>query len=100
MRGHKVQLAVGLKHDIQQFLAAVGGEGGSGPRGSMSDILSDLCNEAAAEKEMDAGGSEADENDSAVIRLANPVIVDAFKARSPDTHNKQYGSLETTMIRL
>src|SRR5437762_11168258 len=99
MRGHKVQLAVGLKHDIQQFLAAVGGEGGSGPRGNMSDILSDLGNETAAEKEMDAGGSEVDENDSAVIRLANQVIVDAFKARASDIHIEPYGSQKDTMIR-
>src|SRR5439155_1246019 len=100
MRGHKVQLAVGLKKDIQQFLAAVGGEGASGAGASMSDILSHPGNETAAEKEMDAGGSEVDENDSAVIRLANQVIVDAFKARASDIHIEPYGSQKDTMIRL
>jgi type II secretory ATPase GspE/PulE/Tfp pilus assembly ATPase PilB-like protein len=99
MRGHKVQLAVGLKKDIQQFLAVAGGEGG-GARASMSEILSDLGAEAQAEKELDATGVEVDENDSAVIRLANQVIVDAYKARASDIHIEPYGSQKDTMIRL
>src|SRR5438093_6629891 len=74
MRGHRIQLAVGLKKDIQQFRGMAGGEGTGGARASMSDILSDLGAEAQAEKEQDASGSEVDENDSAVIRLANQVI--------------------------
>jgi type II secretory ATPase GspE/PulE/Tfp pilus assembly ATPase PilB-like protein len=99
LRGHKVQLAVGLKKDIQQFLAAAGGEG-SGPRASMSEILSDLGAEAQAEKDIDASGGEVDENDSAVIRLANQIIVDAFKARASDIHIEPYGLQKDTMIRL
>ena len=100
MRGHKIQLAVGLKKDIQQFLGMAGGEGTGGARASMSDILSDLGAEAQAEKEQDASGSEVDENDSAVIRLANQVIVDAFKARASDIHIEPYGAAKDTMIRL
>ena len=99
MRGHKVQLAVGLKKDIQQFLIAAGGEG-SGPRASMSEILSDLDAEAQVERDLDATGAEVDENDSAVIRLANQVIVDAFKARASDIHIEPYGMQKDTMIRL
>jgi type II secretory ATPase GspE/PulE/Tfp pilus assembly ATPase PilB-like protein len=99
MRGHKVQLAVGLKKDIQQFLGVAGGDSG-GPRASMSEILSDLGAEAQAEKELDATGVEVDENDSAVIRLANQVIVDAYKARASDIHIEPYGSQKDTMIRL
>src|SRR2546422_2856316 len=90
MRGHKIALAVGLKTDIQQFLGPAAGAGTGRPRASMSDILSDLGAEAQAEKEQDASGSEVDENDSAVIRLANQVIVDAFKARAPDIHNQAH----------
>jgi type II secretory ATPase GspE/PulE/Tfp pilus assembly ATPase PilB-like protein len=99
LRGHKVQLAVGLKKDIQQFLAVAGGEGG-GPRASMSEILSDLGAEAQAEKDIDASGGEVDENDSAVIRLANQIIMDAFKSRASDIHIEPYGLQKDTMIRL
>jgi hypothetical protein len=35
-----------------------------------------------AEKVEEAVGSDVDENDSTVVRLANQVIVDAYKARS------------------
>ena len=99
MRNHKVQLAVALRKDIQQFLAVAGGEGTS-PRASMSEILSDLGNEAQAEKDQDISGGEVDENDSAVIRLANQLIVDAYKARASDIHIEPYGSQKDTMIRL
>ena len=100
MRGHKVQLAVGLKKDIQQFLTTVAGGEGGGPRASMSEILSDLDAEAQVERDLDATGAEVDENDSAVIRLANQVIVDAFKARASDIHIEPYGLQKDTMIRL
>ena len=100
MRGQKIQLVVGLKKDIQQFLGVAGGEGTGSARASMSDILSDLGAEATAERETDASGSEVDENDSAVIRLANQVIVDAFKARASDIHIEPYGAAKDTMIRL
>jgi type II secretory ATPase GspE/PulE/Tfp pilus assembly ATPase PilB-like protein len=100
MRGHKVQLAVGLKKDIQQFLTTVSGGEGAGPRASMSEILSDLDAEAQVERDLDATGAEVDENDSAVIRLANQVIVDAFKARASDIHIEPYGLQKDTMIRL
>src|SRR5213078_3874387 len=99
MRNHKVQLAVALRKDIQQFLAVAGGEGTS-PRASMSEILSDLGNEAQAEKDQDISGGEVDENDSAVIRLANQLIVDAYKARASDIHIEPYGSQKDTVVRL
>ncbi|HEV8471349.1 MAG TPA: GspE/PulE family protein [Methylomirabilota bacterium] len=98
MRGHKITLAVGLKKDILQFLVVAGGEGGQ--RGNIGDILSDLGAETASEKEEMTGGSEVDENDSAVIRLANQVIMDAFKARASDIHIEPYGTQKDTMIRL
>jgi type II secretory ATPase GspE/PulE/Tfp pilus assembly ATPase PilB-like protein len=99
LRGHKVALAVGLKKDIQQFLSVAGGEGG-GPRASMSEILSDLGAEAQGERDPDAMGAEVDENDSAVIRLANQIIMDAYKARASDIHIEPYGLQKDTMIRL
>ena len=101
MRGHKIQLAVGLKKDIQQFLAVASGEGSSA-HASMMEILSDLGAEAQqGERDLDvAAGFEVDENDSAVIRLANQLIVDGYKARASDIHIEPYGPQKDTMIRL
>src|SRR4029453_10552120 len=55
--------------------------------------------ETQLEKE-DVSGGDIDENDSAVIRLANQVIIDAFKARASDIHVEPYGTQKDTMIRL
>jgi type II secretory ATPase GspE/PulE/Tfp pilus assembly ATPase PilB-like protein len=98
LRGHKIALAVGLRKDIQQWLGAA--DSAAANKGNIGDILSDLGAEAASEKEIDLGGSEVDENDSAVIRLANQIIVDAYKARASDIHIEPYGPQRDTMIRL
>jgi type II secretory ATPase GspE/PulE/Tfp pilus assembly ATPase PilB-like protein len=97
LRGQKIKLAVGLRKDISMFLATAGGEVHS--RDSIGNIISDLGNEASVEREETAGG-DIDENDSAVIRLANQVIIDAYKARASDIHVEPYGAQRDTMIRL
>jgi type II secretory ATPase GspE/PulE/Tfp pilus assembly ATPase PilB-like protein len=98
LRSHKVALAVGLRKDILQWLGAA--DSAAANKGNIGDILSDLGAEAAMEKELDLAGAEVDENDSAVIRLANQIIVDAFKARASDIHIEPYGAARDTMIRL
>jgi type II secretory ATPase GspE/PulE/Tfp pilus assembly ATPase PilB-like protein len=98
LRGHKVTLAVGLRKDIQQWLGAA--DSAAANKGNIGEILSDLGAEASTEKEIDLAGGEVDENDSAVIRLANQIIVDAYKARASDIHIEPYGPQRDTMIRL
>jgi type II secretory ATPase GspE/PulE/Tfp pilus assembly ATPase PilB-like protein len=97
LRGQQIKLAVGLRKDVNMFLAAAGGELQS--RDSIGNIISDLGNEAAVERE-ETTGADIDENDSAVIRLANQVIIDAYKARASDIHVEPYGAQRDTMIRL
>jgi type II secretory ATPase GspE/PulE/Tfp pilus assembly ATPase PilB-like protein len=97
LRGQNVVLAVGLRKDINMYLALAGGELQS--KDNIGNILSDLGAETTLEKE-DVSGGELDENDSAVIRLANQIIIDAFKARASDIHVEPYGMAKDTMIRL
>jgi type II secretory ATPase GspE/PulE/Tfp pilus assembly ATPase PilB-like protein len=97
LRGQNIVLAVGLRKDINMYLALAGGELSS--KDNIGNILSDLGAETLLEKE-DVTGSDIDENDSAVIRLANQVIIDAFKARASDIHVEPYGTQKDTMIRL
>jgi type II secretory ATPase GspE/PulE/Tfp pilus assembly ATPase PilB-like protein len=97
LRGQPIKLAVGLRKDIARLLASASGELQS--RDSIGNIISDLGNEAAVERE-ELAGVDIDENDSAVIRLANQIIIDAFKARASDIHVEPYGPQRDTMIRL
>jgi len=97
LRGQNVLLAVGVRKDINTFLALAGGELQS--KDNIGNILTALGDETAFEKE-EASGAEFDENDSAVIRLANQIIIDAFKSRASDIHVEPYGSQKDTMIRL
>jgi type II secretory ATPase GspE/PulE/Tfp pilus assembly ATPase PilB-like protein len=97
LRGQQIKLAVGLRKDLNMFLAAAGGEPQS--RDNIGNIISDLGNETAVERE-ELAGADIDENDSAVIRLANQIIIDAFKARASDIHVEPYGGQRDTMIRL
>jgi type II secretory ATPase GspE/PulE/Tfp pilus assembly ATPase PilB-like protein len=97
LRGQQIKLAVGLRKDLNMFLAAAGGELQS--RDNIGNIISDLGNETAVERE-ELAGADIDENDSAVIRLANQIIIDAFKARASDIHVEPYGAQRDTMIRL
>jgi type II secretory ATPase GspE/PulE/Tfp pilus assembly ATPase PilB-like protein len=96
--GHPdVKLAIGLRKDITQFLAVASGELSSAD--SFGNILTDLGAEASTERE-EFSANDVDENDSAVIRLANQIIVDGFRARASDIHIEPYGSQKDTMIRL
>jgi type II secretory ATPase GspE/PulE/Tfp pilus assembly ATPase PilB-like protein len=96
LKNRKIKWAVGLRKDILQFLAQAGGE--STPKDSIGTILGDLRAEDVVET-FDMGGGELDENDSAVIRLANQIIVDAYKARASDIHIEPYGAQKDTVIR-
>jgi len=97
LRGQQIKLVVGLRKDINRFLARAGDEVHS--RDSIGNIISDLGNEASVERE-ETTGTDIDENDSAVIRLANQIIIDAYKARASDVHVEPYGAQRDTMIRL
>ena len=98
LRGQQIQLAVGLRKDVAMFLAAAGGEAQS--KDSIGNIITALGEESTLEKETDVSGTDIDENDSAVIRLANQIIIDAYKARASDIHVEPYGPQKDTMIRL
>ena len=96
MKNRKIKWAVGLRRDIALFLTVASGEAAS--KDSFGNILGDLRAEDAPDTlEMTAG--ELDENDSAVIRLANQIITDACKARASDIHIEPYGAQKDTVIR-
>lgn len=96
LKNRKIKWAVGLRKDIALFLAVA--SGASASKDSIGNILGDLRAEDAPDVlEMTTG--ELDENDSAVIRLANQIIMDAYKARASDIHIEPYGAQKDTVIR-
>jgi type II secretory ATPase GspE/PulE/Tfp pilus assembly ATPase PilB-like protein len=96
LKGRKVKFAVALRRDIQLFLGQAGGD--LAAKDSIGNILGELRVEDAPDAG-DVSGGELDENDSAVIRLANQIIFDAYKARASDIHIEPYGPQKDTVIR-
>src|SRR3989449_545743 len=96
--GHEIRFFVGLRQDILQFIdfaTEVQGEGGS-----ITSILGELADEVAGgEGEEVDEERELDLNDSAVVRLANQIIVDAYKAGASDIHVEPYLGRHDTEIR-
>jgi len=101
--GLNIRFAVSLRRDIIQFLNTATGQGDAGGRKldeNVSDILGELTSEAQAEamEEASAGGG-LDENDSAIVRLGNQIIADAYRQGASDIHVEPYGDKRETLVR-
>lgn len=105
VRGHDIQrafpgmtirYAVSLKCDIKRFLQSTLG---MTEAGSIEDTLGELVHEAHTEESSgdDLGG--IDENDSAIVRLANQVIAEAYRHEASDIHIEPYSDRKETAIR-
>ncbi|MEK7237418.1 MAG: ATPase, T2SS/T4P/T4SS family [Nitrospirota bacterium] len=102
--GLNIRFAISLRRDIAQFLGSATGQG-HGDTGStrkldenVSDILGELVSEAQEEAAEDAGGG-LDENDNAIVRLANQIIADAYRQGASDIHVEPYGEKRETIVR-
>jgi type II secretory ATPase GspE/PulE/Tfp pilus assembly ATPase PilB-like protein len=100
--GLNIRFAVSLRRDIAQFLGSSTSQADGGTRKldeNVSDILGELVDEAQAEAMEDASGSGLDENDSAIVRLANQIIADAYRQSASDIHIEPYGEKRETLVR-
>ncbi|HMS85739.1 MAG TPA: ATPase, T2SS/T4P/T4SS family, partial [Nitrospira sp.] len=101
--GLNIRFAVSLRRDIAQFLTSVTGQSDAGGRKldeNVSDILGELFTEAQAEaQEESASAGGLDENDSAIVRLANQIIADAYRQNASDIHIEPYGEKRETLVR-
>ncbi|MEO7859352.1 MAG: GspE/PulE family protein [Nitrospirales bacterium] len=104
-RGHDIQrafpgltirYALGLRCDIERFLNAAIGDTASG---SIADTLGELVNDAYQEQSFDIDSTGIDQNDSAIVRLANQVIVEAYRRGASDIHIEPYSDRKQTAIR-
>ena len=94
--GVTIRYAVGLRRDIEQFLSAVKVQG-SGT--SIGTILSELVQDLPLESAPEASSGTIDENDSAVVRLANHLITEADRLRASDIHVEPFTDRKDTAIR-
>ena len=102
--GLNIRFAISLRRDIAQFLGSATGQGQGDTGGTrkldenVSDILGELVNEAQEAAAEDAGGG-LDENDNAIVRLANQIIADAYRQGASDIHVEPYGDKRETLVR-
>ena len=100
--GLNIRFAISLRRDIAQFLGAATGQGDTGSTRKLdenvSDILGELVSESQEEAAEDAGGG-LDENDNAIVRLANQIIADAYRQGASDIHVEPYGEKRETLVR-
>jgi len=100
--GLNIRFAVSLRRDISQFLqsATGGGDSGGGRKldENISDILGELVTDAQEESLEELGGG-LDENDNAIVRLANQIIADAYRQGASDIHVEPYGEKRETLVR-
>src|SRR5689334_13622656 len=94
--GMTIRYAVGLRRDIEQFLSAVTGQGAGS---SLGTILSQLVQDIPVEPVADASSSAIDENDSAIVRLANYMIIEADRLGASDLHIEPYADKKDTAVR-
>ncbi|TKS58886.1 MAG: hypothetical protein EWM72_02538 [Nitrospira sp.] len=94
--GVTVRFSVGLRRDIEQYLLVATGQANGG---SITEILGELVDEAGAERNSDADSGEIDENDSAIVRLANQVIAEAYRLGASDVHIEPYSDRKETAVR-
>lgn len=94
--GQALSYRVGLRSDIERLLNAIQGrESGN----AISDILGELVSEAQLEEQQNATISAITENDSAIVRLANQIITDAYRRGASDIHIEPYADRKETAVR-
>lgn len=94
--GMTICYAVGLRRDIEQFLCAATGQGAGS---SIGAILNDLVQDFPLEPVSNAASGAIDENDSAIVRLANHLIIEADRLGASDLHIEPYADKKETAIR-
>ena len=94
--GKKIAYVVGLREDIGKLVELVSTDLASDA--SRTAILGQLVAEDQDETDP-SPEAEADENDSAIVRLVNQVISDAYKAGVSDIHIEPQGERQETLIR-
>jgi type II secretory ATPase GspE/PulE/Tfp pilus assembly ATPase PilB-like protein len=94
--GLTIRFLVSLRRDIERYLLIAGGDS---DLGSITDTLGELQLEARSESDRDESGDAVNENDSAIVRLANQIIFEAYRKEASDIHIEPYSDRKETVVR-
>lgn len=94
--GTTIRFSVALRRDIEQYLLVATGQANGG---SITEILGELVDEAGIERNHEVESGEIDENNSAIVRLANRVIAEAYRLGVSDVHIEPYSDRKETAVR-
>ncbi len=106
--GQSIKFSVCLRRDIGQFVKRATGAaaapaasvGGATDPGSLDELQAMMIDEASEEAQADASADAGlSENDSTVVKLANKIIIDAYKMNASDIHVEPYGEKKETVVR-
>ncbi|HEX9743699.1 MAG TPA: ATPase, T2SS/T4P/T4SS family, partial [Nitrospiraceae bacterium] len=104
--GQSIKFSVCLRRDIGQFIKRTTGaspepmSSGLVDPGSLDELTAMMIDEASEEASADASAdSGMTENDSTVVKLANKIIIDAYKQNASDIHVEPYGEKKETVVR-
>lgn len=99
MKGHTVRLCVGFRKDILQYLYKASGKHDA--LDSIQNILGELTgDQMVQEEERDTDSSGVSEDDGVIVRLANQIIIDAYRRGASDIHVEPYTSRQDTVVRI
>ena len=102
-QGLQVKFFVGLRPDILRYLYNASGKSVL-PEDDIGEILGELTGRsddgAVASFDDDDGATSIGEDDSAIVRLANQIIVDAYRKGASDIHIEPYTGTQDTVVRI
>jgi len=97
--GNEIKFYVCLHEDVLKFINSVTmGLDFVASKESLAAILGELATQEEEQREETASPT-IHEDDSAVVRLANQIIIDAYKAGASDIHIEPYSDAKQTEIR-
>ena len=82
--GATVRFSVGLRRDIEQYLLVATGQANGRHRSPRS--LVNWSMKLVSSETVMPSPSEIDENDSAIVRLTNQIIAEAYRLGASDVH--------------
>jgi type II secretory ATPase GspE/PulE/Tfp pilus assembly ATPase PilB-like protein len=98
MKGNSLQFFVGLRKDILQYLYSASGK--HDLLDSIQNIIGELSGDEVIEEDDDPESTGFHEDDSVIVRLANQIIVDAYKRGASDIHIEPYTARQDTVVRI
>ncbi|MBI3757297.1 MAG: type II/IV secretion system protein [Deltaproteobacteria bacterium] len=102
--GKQIRYWIALREDIQKYLQTIPGAGAKlnsshQQEESLSDILDQLATEDLNGQALEENEPAIDENDSAIIRLVNQIIIAGIKMGASDIHIEPNGAERDTVVR-